>query len=285
MTQPAVSAQIQHLRDFVGLPLLVRDGRRVVLTDAGKILYDYAREVLATTEAMQRRIAEIASGETDQIVVAANRSYSAILLPPIVTRFGLEHRGLRITVVQAVGQELIDLVRSGKADVGICAVDAIPDELTPAHLGSDRLLVVEATSAPFSHGRSLAPADLVGLPFLRSSISGAYLTAGLDRLLAQYSLPAPRIVLDAPTWHGVRAAALAGLGLAVLYRSVVRAELERGVLRIVDVTGHDDVRDVFLVCSPQRRRAAVPVFTQFVATLQEELGRVFESGPTEPSPA
>src|SRR3954466_13661358 len=40
MTQPAVSAQVEHLRNIAGMPLLIRDGRRVVLTDVGKVMYE-----------------------------------------------------------------------------------------------------------------------------------------------------------------------------------------------------------------------------------------------------
>jgi DNA-binding transcriptional LysR family regulator len=278
MTQPAVSAQVEHLRNIAGAPLLVRDGRRVVLTEVGKVMYEYARDVLASTDAMQRRVSEIATGETDQLVVAANRSYSSILLPPVVTRFGLEHPGLRITIVQAVGADFVELVRSGRVDAGIFSGKPVPDDLAPIHLGSDRLLVVEASSAPFSRGRSLTPAELVTLPFLRSSITGAYLTAGMDRLLAQHGLPRPRVVLDAPTWHGVHEAALSGLGLAVLYRSVVRNELEQGTLRVVEVMGHHDVRDVYLMCSPQRQRLSAPVFRRFVEALRQEMVETLDPG-------
>jgi DNA-binding transcriptional LysR family regulator len=100
----------------------------------------------------------------------------------------------------------------------------------------------------------------------------------MDRLLAQHGLPKPRIVLDAPTWHGVREAALSGLGLAVLYRSVVRNELEQGALRVVEVIGHHDVRDVYLLCSPQRQRLAAPVFSHFVEILRREMVETLDSG-------
>jgi LysR family transcriptional regulator, carnitine catabolism transcriptional activator len=271
LTQPAVSAQIQHLREFVGLPLVTREGRRVLLTDAGRVLYDYAREVLARTETLQRQVAELASGETDRIIVGANRSYTSILLPPLLARFGLAHPGLRISLRQSKGRELVELVQSNQVDLAISASKGLQKELILAPLGTDAMVVVEAASAPFSQGRALTLAEFCRLPFLRSNTGDAQLSGGMDQALAQQGLPFPRVVFDSQTWQGVLEAAKAGLGLTMLLRSTVREAVEQRTLRVVEIPDFEDTRSMCLLCSPQRRRTPLPVFAELADLLGSEL--------------
>src|SRR5437016_8838963 len=91
LTQPAVSAQLRHLRAFVGQPILQREARGVVPTEAGTVLYEYAQEVLGATDAFRRDLNEVTSGELDHIVVAGARSYGTYVLPRILSGFQLRH--------------------------------------------------------------------------------------------------------------------------------------------------------------------------------------------------
>src|SRR5436305_13143387 len=75
LTQPAVSAQVRHLRAFAGTQVFARDGRGVVLTEAGRALYQYAQEMLGAAEALTRTLAQIGSGEHERLVLGGSLAY------------------------------------------------------------------------------------------------------------------------------------------------------------------------------------------------------------------
>src|SRR5690349_1674857 len=72
LTQPAISAQIRHLKAFAHAEVFARDGRRVVLTEPGRALYRYAQEMLGAAEVLRRDLDEIGSGERDHFFVGGS---------------------------------------------------------------------------------------------------------------------------------------------------------------------------------------------------------------------
>jgi DNA-binding transcriptional LysR family regulator len=268
LTQAAISSHVQRLRAQFGLPLLTREGRRVRPTEAGTTLYTCAVEILSLTDALQRTLAQIASGELGAVVIGSNRVYGTYMLPPILARFAREHPTLKIDLVQESSDDLIEHVRKGAIDLAVTSPRNIPQELLVADLGVDEMVVVEAGQAPFTKGNHIVLADLARMPFIHPTASPASLTAPMDNFLARHGLQPPT-VLGLSTWEGVRAAVAVGVGLAIVPRSVVKGDLTQGDLREVKVEGYKDVRHVSLICSPSRRQSDAPVFHRLLTDVRD----------------
>ncbi len=275
LTQPAVSAQIRHLDAFAGVPLFMRDGRRVVLTEAGRAMYRGAQEMLGTAEALSRDLVEIRSGERDRFMVGGALAYATYVLPAVVTSFVFTHPGVWISVVDGSSGDLVERVRTGALDVAIVTPSRIPlqlaEQVDPTTLGGDDLVIVETASAPFSRGAPVALRDLADVPFLRMSRRRALATA-LDPLLARDALEPARIVMEVANWEGLKTAVRLGLGAAVVFRSVVLDELRRGDLRLIEVDGFAQSRELALICSPQRRNERMTAaFRALLAHLEAQI--------------
>jgi DNA-binding transcriptional LysR family regulator len=93
---------------------------------------------------------------------------------------------------------------------------------------------------------------LASVPFVR--ISGRRsMAATLNPFFASAGLEPARTVMELGTWEGLKDAVRRGLGAAVVCRSVAQRELNQGELRVVDVAGFTQARELVLICSPQRR--------------------------------
>lgn len=275
LTQPAVSAQVRPLREFAGAPILVRDGRRVVLTEAGRSLYRYALEALGAADALERDLQEIASGERDHIVVGGGLAYGTYVLPTLLAEFQQEHRGVRLSLFSSWVSEVIDRVREGRVDVALVTSGIVNREhatdLVLGRLCEDELVLIESADRPFSGGEPMSLAEVAACPFV--GVGGQFPPeAALNRLLTAVDLDAVRPVIELGTWEGTKDAVRTGVGLAVFFRSVVQHDLAGGQLQDVEVEGFHQTIGVDLVQSPHRRDTPQSgVFEQFLGFLRTEV--------------
>lgn len=282
LTQPAISAQVRHLRKFAGVPLLVREGRRVVLTEAGRALYRFAEEMLGSTDALRRELEDISGGERDHILIAGPLAYVAYVLPSLLARFELQHPNLRLSVIETSSRDAIERVRSGRVDIGVVASGRVPkdlvDGLVVGHLFDDEVVIIESPKHPFEHGEEVTLEALSQIPFVGLARGEALTEAGLNRRLAAAGLPPIKPVMEFSAWAGVKDAVRSGAGVAMVFRSVVQRELEQGELRVISVEEYRPVRPVDLICSPQRRsRQITRVFEELLEYLAREVPLATES--------
>src|SRR5215469_14489532 len=81
LSQPAVTKIIQNLEHEIGLELIERHGRRIVLTHAGHMLHNYARRMFALEREMEEALAVLQDVEAGEIKLAANTTTGVYLLP------------------------------------------------------------------------------------------------------------------------------------------------------------------------------------------------------------
>jgi len=257
LTQPAVSAQVRHLRTATRDVVFLREGGRLVLTEVGRTLYRYAEDVLGATEALSRQLADLAEGERDHLVIAGPLSYVAHALPPTLSRFKLAHPQLRLTVTDALSHDVVERVHQGRVDVGFAFSSWVPEELAKrislGQLFEDEIIIIEAADAPFSRGEPIALAELSTVPFVLLTRGETRLGTRLNRTLADAGLHTIEPTMEFSTWAGTIRAVAMGAGAAVAFRSVVQSELAQGMLRAVEVPGYHDAMGVELLCSPERR--------------------------------
>lgn len=86
-TQPAVSIAIRRLEEEVGAPLLDRSQKTPTLTDAGRIVFDYARRILSLRDQAREAVGELRTLQRGRVRVDANESTSLYLLPDVILAF------------------------------------------------------------------------------------------------------------------------------------------------------------------------------------------------------
>ena len=282
LTQPAVSAQIRHLRILAGAPVFTRDGRGVVLTEAGRTLYRHAQEMLGTVDALHRDLVEIASGERDRFLVGGSLAYATYVLPSLLARFQLRHANVWISVVDGSSRDMVESVRTGTIDAAVVTSSRVPrqfsEQLMFAPVGSDDLVVIEAAGAPFSQKKPISLSDLARVPFIRAAGRQSLATA-LDPLLASAGLQPTQPIMELGTWEGIKETVRAGVGAAVVFRSVAQTDLSEGKLHAMEVEGFTQTRELSLVYSPHRRKERMTtVFREMLEYLRAEIpGAVGES--------
>ncbi|MEU8306349.1 LysR family transcriptional regulator [Actinomadura sp. NPDC048955] len=118
-TQPAVSHHIARLEAEVGTPLVVRHGRGVRLTEAGRVLVEHVEDVLARMGDAEERIAAIAGLRAGRVRAAVFPTAAGGLMPGALARLRARAPGVSVTLVDAEPPEALALLRAGEADVAV----------------------------------------------------------------------------------------------------------------------------------------------------------------------
>jgi DNA-binding transcriptional LysR family regulator len=98
ISQPAVSKHVQALEAELGVPLVQRVGKRVDLTDAGRLVQQYADQVLALAEETQRALLDLQGLQRGTLRLAASSTPGFYLLPPVLAAFTQAYPGITLAV-------------------------------------------------------------------------------------------------------------------------------------------------------------------------------------------
>lgn len=231
LTQSAVSAAIAALEERHAVRLFDRVGRRIVLTEAGRVFLDEARAVLARATQAERLLGDLAGLRRGTLRLGASQTVANYWLPALMQRFRAEHPGVSLTLVTGNTDKVAQLVHDARVDLGFVEGEIDDPSLAVRPLPGDRLALVAAPGHDWTRRPPLASADLKGSPWvLREPGSGTRMV--LEDVLAGQGLTPDDldVVLELPSNEAVRTAVEAGAGAAILSTLVVQSSLASGRL-------------------------------------------------------
>ena len=182
IAQPAVSRQIRDLEAELGVALLLREGRRVLLTDAGRAFAERARAVLAASHEAADEARRIAKGETGTLRIGLLESASwAGHLPRALNGYARAYPNVRLEVVPMGSVDQIEALLAEEIDAGFIyrQSNLVEDALSVMSLRFDDVVLAASTDLDFETEGPLTLEDIDGLPIVAfpRSVAPAYYDA------------------------------------------------------------------------------------------------------------
>ncbi len=140
VSQPALSQAIQRLEDELQQPVFERLGRRVELTDAGRMLLPRATQAVQLVDEARESITD--DGESGHIRVSAIPTIAPYLLPRLLGEFAREFPRVQFDVQEDVTTEVVKSLRHGETDVALLALPFDATHLEVAPLFEEELHLV-----------------------------------------------------------------------------------------------------------------------------------------------
>ncbi len=162
VAQPSLSQQIRKLEAEMGQPLFDRLPRSVVLTEAGRCLIDYARQILASIGDARRCVDEVKGEIAGKVAVGAIPTIAPYVLPELVVTFQKHYPDVILEIVEDVTDGITRRIEAGELDVALASTCRPGPSLRRESLGTEPLLVL------VPEGHSLAKKDLVEFDDLKS---------------------------------------------------------------------------------------------------------------------
>jgi LysR family transcriptional regulator, transcription activator of glutamate synthase operon len=214
LPQPTASRWLAALSAELGTPVVVPDGRGIRLSRAGASLAAAADRALSELASGVRQAAGEADPERGQVVLAFLYTLGEQLVPALLQVFRQEHPHVRFTLLQGPHEELLDHVRSGRADLAFTSPLPGPGEFAGVTLEQQQLVATVPTGHRLAGRVWVRMAELAGESFVGLR-AGSGLREETEKL-AQAAGFTPKLAFEGGEVHTVRGLVAAGLGVAVL---------------------------------------------------------------------
>ena len=237
LTQPAVSAQVVALEDYLKVKLFDRVGKRISLSESGRIALAAAEEILERVAALDRQLSDLRELKAGRVTIGASQVVGVYLLPELLAHFRAEYPGIELDVRVEPARRVIDLLVGGELDVALVGEGApIRDEhVAVKPILRDELVLIVPSNHVFAQMKGVPPASLKQMPFVLPRRDSASSESLMEQLAAEGI--APDSVMELGNIGAVKRAVEAGLGISVVSRLAVRHELEDGRLKSVKLRG------------------------------------------------
>jgi len=141
-TQPAISAQVRQIEQELNCSLFERLGTRIQLTPAGKILTEYAEQILELRRRAQDSINELERVPRGELVIAANEATCIYVLPTVFSEYKKRFPNVQLLVDRSYGKHVVEAIVDNLADFGFTQLPVQERKLQvlPVHTDEIRAL-------------------------------------------------------------------------------------------------------------------------------------------------
>jgi DNA-binding transcriptional LysR family regulator len=248
-TQPAISLAIQKLESDLQEKLLDRSGKELLLTDAGRIVYDYTRRFENLEGELENALLELRDNSSGRLIVGANESTTLYLLGHI-ERYRRLYPKVKVQVRRCLSSKIPSQLIDGELELGVISYDPEDDRLHSMVLFIDHLAFVVSPQHRFANREQVSINELGMETFIAHNVLSPYRAVVLKEF-QRHKVPL-NMDVEMPTVETIRKMVQRNEGVAFLPRMCVEQELKQDTLREIKVPELSVDRKIHLV-SPAKR--------------------------------
>jgi DNA-binding transcriptional LysR family regulator len=268
LSQPTVSEHIRILEETLEQKMIDRLGREALPTPAGKVFYQYARNIIQMRDEAIQALRQFKGGLSGSLILGASTIPGTYMLPRFIGAFKTAHPAIHITLRIADTGEIIGHVLEGDIEAGIVGSRWSDRRLIMEEIFSDELVLAVFPEHPWAEKRKIGLNELAGEPFiLRERGSGTRVV--MNRILEGHGFDVSQIavVAEMGSTEAVRQGIKSRIGISILSSQAVVEDIRHKLLAQVEIEGVRFVRPLYLVQRKNRQLSPVcQVFLDYLRT-------------------
>ena len=230
VAQPSLSQQIRKLEAEVGQPLFDRLPRSVVITEAGRCLLEYARQILASIGDARRCVDELKGKIAGDVAVGAIPTIAPYVLPELVVTFQKHYPDVTLHIVEDVTAGIARRIEAGELDVALASTCQKSPTLRIERLGNEPLLALVPEEHPLVKQTVVTFDDLKSQRFLLLHEMHC-LSQQVNHLLESRRLH-PEIALAGSQLSTIANMVAAGIGVSIVPQMMVKHQVTPGCVSL-----------------------------------------------------
>ncbi|MCP3923562.1 MAG: LysR family transcriptional regulator [Desulfobacterales bacterium] len=234
--QSTVSAQIKSLEDEFGVPLFDRLGKKVLLTEAGKLLMRYAQKMI---EIEKETITEVSGWETPNASISARvpQSISNHFLPDILLKLDRKLPGLGFNIISCAYDSLPHELRAGIVDIAFLVTEGINTKNLNAEVL--RIVPINMVAAPF---HELSQKEFITIEDLEKHTALLPLHDCSYKMTFHKMITEKNIkikIMEFNSIESIKKCVEKGVGFTIAPDFYVQNEVQKGILKVLPWEGMD----------------------------------------------
>jgi LysR family hydrogen peroxide-inducible transcriptional activator len=267
VSQPTLSTQIRKLEDELGVALVERAPRKVMLTPVGRDIAERARRIVADVEQMKEAARRTQDPEAGTVRLGLFPTLGPYLLPHVVPRIRARFPRLELLLVEEKSDVILSRLREGRLDAGLLALPLHDDQLHTEFLFEEPFLLAVPETHPLAKKRALALEDLSEQKLLLLEDGHCLRDQALD--VCQLAGASEKSEFQATSLETLRQMVAANLGVTLLPTLAVKPPVARSEsIHLLSFSGSQPSRRIAMVW---RKSSALHDFLLQLAQVFREL--------------
>ncbi|TKH04568.1 LysR family transcriptional regulator [Peribacillus simplex] len=265
LSQPAVTRQIHQLENYYNTLLFDREEGRLRVTEAGKLLYPFAKAIVNDFNHSKEVIQQSTGESNANLIVGASLTIGEYLLPSLLGRFKKQQPEIKVTLTIKNTPRVLEDLSNDVIDLALVEGLVENTDFIVDKFAEDELILVCPFDHPWKDRKEIQLEELGNERMIwRESISGTRLI--VENMLREHGvLEKIESYMEIGSTQAIKSAVEAGLGISILPRLTVARELEQGFLRKVGISRIEITRNLWLVRKNKRfNKIGVSKFVDFL---------------------
>ena len=267
LTQASISQRIQALEKSLGTTLFKRQSGRVLLTERGQKLYEYAQRIIDLHREARHEITGRGVPAAGELFLAASSIPGEHLLPGVLCHFGQKYAHILVHATISDSMSVMTQVERGDVSLGLVGRKADKPHLEFQYLASDRMVLVVPSMHALGRRKQLSVKHLLHHPVILREV-GSGLRHCFEKSLdkAGLSLADLHVALELGSNEAIKEAVIRGVGVAILSAWAVQKDLKTGQLHALEIRDLHCDRDMYVV---KDKRRVLPLPARLFLTFLE----------------
>lgn len=243
-TQPAVSQAIRRLEAEVGETLLDRSSKEGVLTPAGEVLLEYARQMLNLRRTAKTAVKDLKELHHGKVTISANE-HTVFYLLPVIEEFKKRHPQIKIHVQRGVASRIPKEILAREVELGIISFNPKDKSVKSVPVSTDELVLIVSPGHRLSDKKSVSVKDLGIESFIAHNAPSPYREQVISKF--QKLNVTLNIAVEMPSLEAIKKLVAAGAGVALVPKLTAQSEINNGILTGLSVKEMKLVRQLNIV--------------------------------------
>lgn len=274
LTQPTISAHISSLEKELGTKLIDRSGKDITPTEAGRLFYEHALNLMNTRENAIFSLSSYNNTLKGKIEIAASTVPSQVMLPRLIKNFLARYQDISFSINQMDSEEVAAAILEKNYEIGIvgksfqspklCCHKLMDDKLVLITPNNERFAAINEAKLPFS---SIAKEGFI----IREAGSGT--RHEFERIIEESGIhkSSINIIAQMNSTEAIKQSVSMGLGVSIMSQLSVQDYVDFGLIKAFDIEGLDLIRAFYVIYMANRPLS--PLSNLFLKFISEQTNK------------
>ncbi len=268
LSQPAVSMQVKQLENLIDAKVTEKIGKKLFLTEMGKVMMQYADTILSSREAMEETISSMKGSEKGHLNLAVPETANQFVTL-LLAQFRILHPGITFNLQIQNRQGLLNCLKENDADLVIMGQTPREMDLISEPFMNNPLVIIAPPDRE-NNSKTIKLEQLVDEEFVVREL-GSGTRIAMQRFFASMDTQL-KTSMEMPNNEAIKQAVAAGLGLGIVSLHTLQQELALKQVEVLNIKEMPIMRVWFIVHQQQKIISpAMNIFKQFVIDKAQEI--------------
>ena len=231
VTQPAVTMQVKSLERSLNLKLIQQLGKRVQLSEAGELLYQYAGKIFDLADEANEKMRDFKKLMRGTLKIGTTKNYARYIMPSLLSEFQRRFPRTKVILDEGNSENIARSVLEMQNELALISQLNLDRKIKSLFFSTVEFVLVASPEHRFSGRKSISLRELNGEPvILREKGSGS--RAAILRKFQEYGI-LPSVIIEASSLDFIVGYVKQNKGVSFMFEPDIKEELEKGTLKVI----------------------------------------------------